>query len=48
MDDFNQSARDGVWGKLEDAVFADVEVDDLKVSAFGGPVFADDDRDFRG
>ncbi|MCW3471700.1 DNA/RNA non-specific endonuclease [Rhodococcus pyridinivorans] len=47
MDDFNQSARDGVWGKLEDAVFADVEIDDLKVSAFGGPVFADDDRDFR-
>ncbi|MFF3182754.1 DNA/RNA non-specific endonuclease [Rhodococcus pyridinivorans] len=47
MDDFNQSARDGAWGKLEDAVFADVEVDDLKVSAFGGPVFADDDRDFR-
>ncbi|TWH16634.1 endonuclease G [Rhodococcus rhodochrous J45] len=47
MDDFNQSARDGVWGKLEDAVFADVDVDDLKVSAFGGPVFADDDREFR-
>lgn len=47
MDDFNQSAREGVWGKLEDAVFADVEVDDLKVSAFGGPVFADDDREFR-
>jgi endonuclease G len=48
MDDFNQSARNGLWGKLEDAVFADVEVDDLKVSVFGGPVFQDDDHVFRG
>ncbi|MFR9769711.1 DNA/RNA non-specific endonuclease [Nocardia sp. SC052] len=47
MDDFNQSMRDGVWGRLEDAVFADVTVDDLKVSAFGGPVFTDDDQEFR-
>ncbi|MGY2122391.1 DNA/RNA non-specific endonuclease [Nocardia gipuzkoensis] len=47
MDDFNQSARDGIWGRLEDAVFADVDVDDLKVSAFGGPVCTDDDREFR-
>ncbi|MDX3452713.1 DNA/RNA non-specific endonuclease [Streptomyces sp. ME02-8801-2C] len=48
MDDFNQSARNGLWGKLEDAVFADVDVDDLKVSVFGGPVFQDDDHVFRG
>ncbi|WP_228838279.1 DNA/RNA non-specific endonuclease [Nocardia amamiensis] len=47
MDDFNQSARNGIWGRLEDAVFADADVDDLKVSAFGGPVFTDDDREFR-
>ncbi|MFJ9818514.1 DNA/RNA non-specific endonuclease [Streptomyces sp. NPDC101151] len=47
MDDFNQSAKNGVWGELEDAVFADVDVDDLKVSVFGGPVFQDDDRVFR-
>ncbi|MBF6164939.1 DNA/RNA non-specific endonuclease [Streptomyces gardneri] len=47
MDDFNQSTRDGIWGRLEDAVFADVDVDDLKVSAFGGPVCTDDDREFR-
>ncbi|WP_437064617.1 DNA/RNA non-specific endonuclease [Streptomyces sp. enrichment culture] len=47
MDDFNQSSKGGLWGQLEDAVFADVEVDDLKVSAFGGPVFQDDDRLFR-
>jgi endonuclease G len=48
MDDFNQSSKNGLWGKLEDAVFEDVNVDDLKVSVFGGPVFQDDDRTFRG
>jgi endonuclease G len=47
-DDFNQSSRNGIWGQLEDAVFADVDVDDLKVSVFGGPVFHDDDRRYRG
>lgn len=44
MDDFNQSSRHGVWGELENAVFADVDIDDLKVSVFGGPVFRADDR----
>ncbi|MEV7520518.1 DNA/RNA non-specific endonuclease [Streptomyces sp. NPDC091371] len=48
MDDFNQSARNGVWGRLEDAVFEDVDVDDLKVNVFGGPVFHEDDSVFRG
>ncbi|WP_448639253.1 DNA/RNA non-specific endonuclease [Geodermatophilus sp. URMC 63] len=48
MDDFNQSARDGVWGRLENAVLADVDVEDLRVSVFGGPVLADDDRVYRG
>jgi endonuclease G len=48
MDDFNQSSKDGVWGRLEDAVFADVDVQDLKVTAFGGPIFQDNDREYRG
>ncbi|MGW0828658.1 DNA/RNA non-specific endonuclease [Streptomyces sp. NPDC002845] len=48
MDDFNQSSRNGVWGRLEDAVFADTDVDDLKVSVFGGPAFQDNDRIYRG
>jgi endonuclease G len=48
MDDFNQSSKNGVWGRIEDAVFADVDVDDLRVSAFGGPVLQDDDRAYRG
>ncbi|GAB2488673.1 DNA/RNA non-specific endonuclease [Nocardiopsis aegyptia] len=48
IEDFNQSARGGLWGRLEDAVFADADVDDLRVSVFGGPVFQDDDRLYRG
>lgn len=48
MDDFNQSSRDGLWGRLENAVFADVEVEDLRVSVFGGPVFQTNDRIYRG
>jgi endonuclease G len=47
MDDFNQSSRGGIWGRLEDAVFEDTDVEDLKVSVFGGPVFHNDDREFR-
>ncbi len=47
MDDFNQSSKSGLWGRLEDALFADVEVDDLRVSVSGGPVFNADDRIFR-
>ncbi|MEJ2852876.1 MULTISPECIES: DNA/RNA non-specific endonuclease [unclassified Saccharothrix] len=48
MDDFNQSAKRGLWGRLEDAVLADVDVEDLRVSVYGGPVFQADDRVFRG
>ena len=47
MDDFNQGPRGGLWGRLEDAIFSDVDVDDLKVSLMAGPVFRDDDRDYR-
>ncbi len=48
MDDFNQSSRDGVWGRLESALFDGVEVDDLRVSVFAGPVLHDDDHLYRG
>lgn len=47
MDDFNQSTKDGLWGQVEDRIFDDVDVDNLKVSVFGGPVFQDDDRTYR-
>ena len=48
MDDFNQSGRGGLWGRLEDAVFEDTDVENLKVSLLGGPVYYEDDREFRG
>lgn len=48
MDDFNQSGKGGLWGRLEDAVFDDTDVENLKVSLFGGPVFREEDREFRG
>ncbi|MGV8857428.1 DNA/RNA non-specific endonuclease [Rhodoglobus sp.] len=40
MDDFNQSSRQGLWGRLEDALYEDVDVDDLRVSVMAGPVFS--------
>lgn len=47
VDDFNQSSRQGVWGRLEDALFEDVEVQDLRISVFAGPVFGSDDQTYR-
>lgn len=47
MMDFNQAGRSGVWGELEDALFAEVDVDELRVSVVGGPVFKDSDREYR-
>ncbi|MGL3807252.1 DNA/RNA non-specific endonuclease [Paeniglutamicibacter sp. R2-26] len=48
MDDFNQGSRQGVWGRLENALYEDVEVDRLRVSVFGGPVLGADDPTYRG
>lgn len=48
MDDFNQSSRQGLWGRLEDALYEDVDVDDLRVSVMAGPVFQESDQIFRG
>ena len=45
---FNQSSRGGLWGRLENAVLDEVDVDDLKVSVMAGPVFSDDDPLHRG
>ena len=44
---FNQSKQGGIWGELENAVFDEAKVDDLRVSVFGGPVFRDDDFKYR-
>ncbi|GAA1875922.1 hypothetical protein GCM10009715_23300 [Paeniglutamicibacter psychrophenolicus] len=48
MDDFNQSSRDGPWGRLEVALHEDIAVDGLRVSVFGGSVVHEDDRIHRG
>lgn len=47
MDDFNQSSQDGLWGRLENALYEDVDVQDLRASVFAGPVFRSDDRLYR-
>jgi len=44
---FNQSERHGLWGMLENAILEDVDVEDLRVSVFGGPVFRKDDLVYR-
>ncbi|HEU4444593.1 MAG TPA: DNA/RNA non-specific endonuclease [Nitrososphaeraceae archaeon] len=48
METFNQSKLGGLWGLLEDAVFENTDVENLKVSIFGGPVFRENDPEFRG
>lgn len=48
LDKFNQSSQGGMWGKLENAVFDEADVDNLRVSVFGGPVFQNDDVVYRG
>lgn len=45
---FNQSEKHGLWGMLENAIFEDVKVEDLKISVFGGPIFKDKDQEYRG
>jgi endonuclease G len=45
---FNQSGASGIWGELENAVFAEVDVEDLKISVIAGPVLDDDDPPYRG
>lgn len=44
---FNQSAKHGLWGLLENAIFEDVDVENLKVSVMGGPIFKETDRVYR-
>ncbi|RBL98882.1 DNA/RNA non-specific endonuclease [Glutamicibacter soli] len=48
MEDFNQSRQAGIWGRLENALYEDVELDDLRCSVFAGPVLRDEDQPYRG
>ncbi len=45
---FNQSSKGGIWGELENAVLTEVDVEDLRVSVMGGPIFREDDPVHRG
>lgn len=44
---FNQSGANGIWGQLENAIFDDVDVADLRISAIGGPIFGTRDPEYR-
>lgn len=48
MDDFNQSGQAGIWGRLENALYEDVDLDNLRCSVFAGPVFHTEDQHYRG
>jgi endonuclease G, mitochondrial len=48
MDNFNQTGAGGIWGRLEDAVFQEVDVENLRISVFGGSVFNNNDKTYRG
>ncbi len=45
---FNQSERAGLWGELENAIYEDGEVEELKLSVMGGPIFKSSDMKYRG
>ncbi|CAN5363404.1 hypothetical protein BH11ACT3_BH11ACT3_09600 [soil metagenome] len=46
MDDFNQSAKKGLWGLLENDLLS--RAHDNRISVLGGPIFHDDDAVLRG
>jgi endonuclease G len=47
LDDFNQSRQQGLWGEVENGIYEGVDVDNLRISVFGGPVFKDTDFPYR-
>jgi endonuclease G len=48
MDNFNQSARHGVWGRLENALLEHVDDDNSRVAVMGGPILSESDPSYRG
>jgi endonuclease G len=48
LNDFNQSFLHGLWGELEDAIYEQTDVDDLRLTLFGGPFFKATDHPYRG
>jgi endonuclease G len=45
---FNQSKRGGLWGRLEDLVFTQIDVLQIRISVMAGPVFDPEDPPYRG
>ncbi len=45
---FNQSGKQGLWGELENAIFEEVDVSNLRLSLLGGPIFRTNDPTYRG
>ncbi|WP_299409731.1 DNA/RNA non-specific endonuclease [uncultured Roseobacter sp.] len=44
---FNQSGRGGIWGRLEDLILEEADVQDIRISVLAGPLFDDDDPSYR-
>lgn len=47
MEAFNEAARGGLWGRLEDALLGQVALTKDRISVFGGPILSLDDRPYR-
>ncbi|MEO1420591.1 MAG: DNA/RNA non-specific endonuclease [Pseudomonadota bacterium] len=45
---FNRSSRGGLWGKLENLILEQADAQDIRVSVIAGPLFKDDDQEYRG
>ncbi len=45
---YNQSGRGGLWGRLENLILEEAADEDIRVSVIAGPVFRDDDPEYRG
>lgn len=45
---FNQSDQQGLWGELENLVLQQTDVQNIRVSVIGGPVFGESDIEYRG
>ena len=45
---YNQSSRQGLWGELEDHVFAQAGIARLRLSVQAGPIFRPTDIEYRG
>ena len=45
---YNQSSRGGVWGRLENLILEEAASLDIRVSVIAGPIFRDDDPEYRG